>query len=76
MLTPLGDVWTADPERYKFDYGNIVPHAGIWRARCASDRRPPVHNGNSRSSFAPLPPAPCRRTTELLPWGFGMTTVT
>jgi broad specificity phosphatase PhoE len=34
MLTPLGDVWTADPERYKFDYGNIVPHAGIWRARC------------------------------------------
>ena len=34
MLAPLGDVWTADPERYKFDYGNIVPHAGIWRARC------------------------------------------
>jgi broad specificity phosphatase PhoE len=34
MLTPLGDVWTADPERYKFDYGNIVPHAGVWRARC------------------------------------------
>jgi broad specificity phosphatase PhoE len=34
MLTPLGDVWTADPDRYKFDYGNIVPHAGIWRARC------------------------------------------
>ena len=34
MLTSLGDVWTADPERYKFDYGNIVPHAGIWRARC------------------------------------------
>ena len=36
MLTPLGQVWTADPERYKFDYGNIVPHAGIWRARCVS----------------------------------------
>ncbi len=34
MLTPLGDVWTADPDRYKFDFGNIVPHAGIWRARC------------------------------------------
>ena len=34
MLAPLGDVWTADPERYRFDYGNIVPHAGIWRARC------------------------------------------
>ena len=34
MLTPLGDVWTADPDRYKFDYGNIAPHAGIWRARC------------------------------------------
>jgi broad specificity phosphatase PhoE len=36
MLMPLGDVWTADPERYKFDYGNIVPHAGIWRARCVA----------------------------------------
>ena len=36
MLTPLGEVWTSDPERYHFDYGNIVPHAGIWRARCAS----------------------------------------
>ena len=36
MLTALGDVWTADPERYKFDYGNVVPHAGIWRARCVS----------------------------------------
>ena len=34
MLTPLGDVWTSDPDRYKFDYGNLVPHAGIWRARC------------------------------------------
>ena len=34
LMTPLGDVWTADPARYKFDYGNIVPHAGIWRARC------------------------------------------
>jgi broad specificity phosphatase PhoE len=39
MLAPLGDVWTADPDRYKFDYGNIAPHAGIWRARrVASDR--------------------------------------
>jgi len=37
MLAPLGDVWTADPARYKFDYGNIAPHAGIWRARCATD---------------------------------------
>ncbi len=36
MLAPLGEVWTADPERYKFDYGNITPHAGIWRARCVS----------------------------------------
>ncbi len=36
MLTSLGEVWTADPERYRFDYGNIVPHAGIWRARCVS----------------------------------------
>jgi hypothetical protein len=34
LMTPLGDVWTADPEWYKFDAGNIVPHAGIWRARC------------------------------------------
>ena len=34
LMTPLGDVWTADPEWYKFDSGNIVPHAGIWRARC------------------------------------------
>jgi broad specificity phosphatase PhoE len=39
MLTPLGDVWMADPERYKFDYGNIVPHAGIWRARCEAVSR-------------------------------------
>jgi broad specificity phosphatase PhoE len=40
MLTPLGDVFTAHPERYTFDYGNMVPHAGIWRARRAvnSDR--------------------------------------
>ena len=38
MLTPLGDVWTADPERYKFDYGNLVPHAGIWRAQCEAVR--------------------------------------
>jgi broad specificity phosphatase PhoE len=36
MLSPLGDVWTADPDRYKFDSGNITPHAGIWRARCVS----------------------------------------
>jgi len=35
MLTPLGDVFTAHPERYTFDYGNMVPHAGIWRARRA-----------------------------------------
>jgi broad specificity phosphatase PhoE len=42
MLAPLGQVWTADPDRYKFDGGNIVPHAGIWRARCVSaDSRPP-----------------------------------
>ena len=34
MMTPLGDVWTTDPDLYRFDYGNIVPHAGIWRARC------------------------------------------
>jgi broad specificity phosphatase PhoE len=33
MLASLGEVWTADPERYRFDYGNIAPHAGIWRAR-------------------------------------------
>jgi hypothetical protein len=40
-MTPLGQVWTADPDRYKFDGGNIVPHAGIWRARCApADGRP------------------------------------
>jgi broad specificity phosphatase PhoE len=36
MMTPLGEVWTADPDRYKFDGGNMVPHAGIWRARCVS----------------------------------------
>jgi len=37
----LGDVWTADPERYRFDHGNIAPPAGIWRARCAAiDSRP------------------------------------
>jgi broad specificity phosphatase PhoE len=36
MLSALGDVWTADPARYRFDHGNIVPLAGIWRARCAS----------------------------------------
>jgi broad specificity phosphatase PhoE len=34
LLMPLGQVWTADPDRYQFDGGNIVPHAGIWRARC------------------------------------------
>ena len=36
MMRPLGQVWTADPDRYKFDGGNMVPHAGIWRARCVS----------------------------------------
>jgi broad specificity phosphatase PhoE len=36
LMTPLGQVWTADPDRYKFDGGNIVPHAGIWRAKCVS----------------------------------------
>ena len=36
LMTPLGDVWTADADRYKFDAGNIVPHAGMWRARCAA----------------------------------------
>ena len=40
LMTPLGDVWTADPDRYKFDSGNVLPHAGIWRARCeAADGR-------------------------------------
>lgn len=36
MLAMLGDVLTTDPERYRFDHGNIVPPAGIWRARCAA----------------------------------------
>jgi broad specificity phosphatase PhoE len=36
LMMPLGQVWTADPDRYKFDGGNIVPHAGIWRAKCVS----------------------------------------
>lgn len=41
LLALLGDVWTADPERYRFDHGNIAPPAGIWRARCAAtDSRP------------------------------------
>lgn len=41
ILALLGDVWTADPERYRFDHGNIAPPAGIWRARCAAtDSRP------------------------------------
>lgn len=42
MLAMLGDVLTTDPERYHFDHGNIVPPAGIWRARCAvTDGRSP-----------------------------------
>ncbi len=41
MLMALGDILTTDPERYKFDYGNIVPHAGIWRARCVSTNSHP-----------------------------------
>jgi len=36
MLAMLGDVLTTDLERYHFDHGNIVPPAGIWRARCAA----------------------------------------
>jgi broad specificity phosphatase PhoE len=41
LLASLGDVWTTDPERYRFDHGNIAPPAGIWRAHCATtDGRP------------------------------------
>ena len=43
MLAMLGDVLTTNLERYRFDHGNIVPPAGIWRARCAATngRLPP-----------------------------------
>ena len=43
ILALLGDVWTADPERYRFDHGNIAPPAGIWRARCVATDSRPVH---------------------------------
>ncbi len=36
MLGMLGDVLTIDPKCYRFDHGNIVPPAGIWRARYIS----------------------------------------
>ncbi len=36
MLTLLGDVMIASLAHYRFDRGNIAPHAGIWRARCAT----------------------------------------
>lgn len=41
ILAALGDVLTANPERYRFDHGNIVPPAGIWRARCATTNAQP-----------------------------------
>jgi broad specificity phosphatase PhoE len=43
LLASLGDVWTADPERYRFDHGNIAPPAGIWRARCMATNGRPRH---------------------------------
>ena len=43
LLAMLGDVLTTDPERYHFDHGNIVPPAGIWRARCISADGQPCH---------------------------------
>ncbi len=33
MLAALGDVLVTNPEHYRFDAGNIAPHAGVWRAR-------------------------------------------
>lgn len=42
MLAALGDVLTTHPEYYRFDYGNIAPMAGIWRARCIA---PDIHPG-------------------------------
>lgn len=39
ILAALGDILTSHPEHYRFDHGNIVPFAGIWRARCTASQR-------------------------------------
>ncbi len=40
ILTALGGVTVTNLEHYRFDQGNIIPHAGIWRARLGATTPP------------------------------------